>query len=89
MVYVDVILPLGISGTYFYRVPDSITCPSEGMRVLVPVGNRPYVGIVYHSAVDLPSSLDPLKVKSLIAVLDSAPAVNKQQMALWEWLATY
>jgi primosomal protein N' len=47
VVTIDVILPLAIADTYTYSVPDGMSCPEVGMRVLVPLARKTITGLVY------------------------------------------
>ena len=44
---VDIILPLAIADVYTYLIPDAMPYPQIGMRVLVPLGKKHIIGIVY------------------------------------------
>ncbi len=59
------------------------------MRVLVPVGTKTYVGIVYHVDIQLPTDLDETKVKPILLFPDRHPLVTRQQLQLWRWIADY
>lgn len=87
--YIDIILPLGISGTYTYSVPRNIQCPQRGMRVLAPLGNKTVIGIVYRIYSTLPIGVQEDKVRSIFSVPDSLPIVTEKQLALWEWVSEY
>lgn len=85
--YIDVILPLAIADTYIYSVPDSMQCPPVGVRVLVPLGKKSITGVVYrpHDG----AAPEGVKVRDILQVLDVAPVVTAQQIALWKWIARY
>ena len=61
--------------------------PPIGTRVLVPLGKKQIVGIVYrpHTA---PLSPD-IRLRDIIAVLDERPMVTDGQLRLWQWIAEY
>ena len=87
--YVDVILPLPLAGTFTYQVPhDTDSSPKPGMRVVVPLGKKKlHTGIVY-----LLHSVKPTttyEIKEILCFLDEKPIVNHTQLKLWEWLAEY
>lgn len=86
--FVDVILPLAISKTYTYRVPQSLAAQIEvGKRVVVQFGkSRIYTAIIYHISETPPQLYD---AKYIIDVLDESPVVNAHQLLLWEWIASY
>lgn len=89
----DIILPLAISDVYSYNIPDSgyrITdnlYPIIGRRVLVPLGKKSIIGIIYrrHEGELAPN----IKVRDAIQVIDEEPIVTTKQFQLWEWIAQY
>lgn len=87
MATIDVILPLAISDVYTYSVPDSIPCPSAGMRVLVPLGRKSLTGIVLkeHTA----PVKEGIRLRDILCVLDETPVVTRDQLFLWRWIADY
>ena len=44
--YIDVILPLAIRDCYTYSVPDGLSIPAPGSRVIVPLMKKEVRGIV-------------------------------------------
>lgn len=63
--------------------------PVPGTRVVVPLMKKEVTGVVLceHAA-----SVDPSlesKIRPISSVLDSAPAVTPEQLALWQWMSTY
>jgi len=86
--FVEVILPLSISKTYTYRVPQTFNDNLEpGKRVIVQFGkSRIYTAIIL-SITEEPPLL--YEAKYIIDVLDDAPIVNQQQLELWQWMANY
>ncbi|RXF68888.1 replication restart helicase PriA [Arcticibacter tournemirensis] len=86
--FVDVILPLAISKTYTYRVPQSLNEQvAVGKRVVVQFGkSRIYTAIIYHISENPPKLYD---AKYVIDVLDESPVVNQHQLKLWEWISAY
>ena len=59
------------------------------MRVLVPLGTKTYVGIVFKTNITIPDTLDPQRVKPVTLIPDSQPAITLQQLQLWQWIADY
>ena len=58
-----------------------------GCRVLVPLGKKSVIGIIYRRHED---ELAPnIKVRDIIQVIDEQPIVTAKQLQLWEWLAEY
>ena len=80
-------MPLAISDVYTYSVPDSIPCPSAGMRVLVPLGRKSLTGIVLkeHTA----PVKEGIRLRDILCVLDETPVVTRDQLFLWRWIADY
>ena len=84
---VDIILPLAIADVYTYLIPEAMPYPQIGMRVLVPLGKKHIVGIVYrkHEG-ETPSHI---RVREVEQVLDEQAIVTTEQLQLWEWLSQY
>ena len=89
----DIILPLAIADVYTYNIPDTLlpiaNCqsPITGCRVLVPLGKKSVIGIIYrrHEGELAPN----IKVRDIIQVIDEQPIVTSKQLQLWDWLAQY
>ena len=83
----DIILPLAISDVYTYNIPETIQYPQIGSRVLVPIGRKSIIGIIYrrHEGELAPN----IKVRDIIQVIDEQPIVTSKQLQLWDWLAQY
>ena len=58
-----------------------------GRRVLVPLGKKSIIGIIYreHEG-ELPANV---KVRDIEQVVDKTPIVTAEQLKLWEWLSSY
>ncbi len=87
--YVDIILPLPLAGTFTYRIPDDLHAHVKpGVRVIVPFGKKKmHTGVVY-----MVHTLQPkvdYEVKDVLCVLDEKPSVTNIQLKLWEWIADY
>ena len=82
----DIILPLAIADVYTYNIPDEV-CPTIGCRVLVPLGKKSIIGIIYrkHEG-ELPANV---KVRDVLQIIDDTPIVTAEQLKLWEWLSSY
>ena len=63
------------------------TAAPIGCRVLVPLGKKSVIGIIYrkHEGELAPN----IKVRDIIQVIDEQPIVTVKQLQLWEWLAEY
>ena len=89
----DIILPLAIADVYTYNIPAALLpianrqSPTTGCRVLVPLGKKSIIGIIYrqHEG-DLPANV---KVRDVLQIVDETPIVTAEQLKLWEWLSSY
>ena len=88
----DIILPLAIADVYTYRVVDAReasygTATPIGCRVLVPLGKKSIIGIIYrqHEG-ELPANV---KVRDVLQIVDETPIITAEQLKLWEWLSNY
>ncbi len=86
--FVDVLLPLAIQGSYTYRVPQDLLAQIEvGRRVIVQFGkNRIYSALIYKIGDQAPARYE---AKYILDVMDDAPIVHPTQFKLWEWMADY
>ena len=86
--FVEVILPLSISKTYTYRVPQALNSSLEvGKRVIVQFGkSRIYTAIIFTITEEPPLLYE---AKYIIEVLDEQPIVNRKQLQLWSWISEY
>ena len=87
--YVDVILPLPLTGSFTYRLPSLCeACVQTGSRVVVQFGaKRYYTAIVLRRHNEAPQG--DYEVKEISEVLDTAPIVLPTQLKLWQWIADY
>ena len=83
----DIILPLAIADVYTYNIPSEIQYPQIGMRVLVPLGKKSIIGIIYrkHEG-ELPANV---KVRDVLQIIDDTPIITAEQLKLWKWLSSY
>ena len=84
--FVDVVLPLAIQGTYTYRVPqDQAHLVERGRRVIVQFGkNRIYSALIYKIGHQAPLRYE---AKYILDVMDDEPIVTADQFRLWEWIS--
>ena len=63
------------------------TATPIGCRVLVPLGNKSIIGIIYrkHEG-ELPANI---KVRDVLQIVDETPIITAEQLKLWEWLSSY
>lgn len=85
--YADVIIPLAVSQTYTFAVPEHMLgglC--RGLRVEVQFGrNKHYTGIIDKLHGKRPN----YKTKDILSVIDVEPSVTDSQIDLWKWIADY
>ena len=83
-----VVLPVPVSRSYIYAVPDSLAARVvPGARVVVPLRRRRVVGIVTAAASHLPSA--SVEVKPIIAAPDDEPAISQPLLELGRWISDY
>lgn len=86
--FVEVILPLPVKGTFTYRVPFELNNQVEtGKRVVVQFGKRKIYSALIHSIHQTPPK--NYQAKYILAILDQTPLVNPTQLNFWEWIASY
>lgn len=80
------LLPLPLeAGTYDYRLPEGLAAPT-GSFVIVPLGGREAIGVVWDGAPD--PDLPAHRLKDVRAVLD-APPMRESLRRFVEWIAAY
>nr|WP_262915776.1 primosomal protein N' [Chryseobacterium taklimakanense] len=86
--FAQIILPLNLTGTFTYKVPEELQGKIEiGMRVLVSFGGKKiYTGIVAELHDSAPDTFAP---KEIINILDDFPILPKEQIDFWNWLSNY
>lgn len=87
MLYVDVILPLPLDGTFTYSVPDTLAPQVRmGVRVVVPLGrSKTYTAMAVRTHGDKPE----FDTRDIIQVVDDGPVLPERQLRLWQWISTY
>lgn len=85
--FVNVVLPLKLDGTFTYAVPKEWSLQAEvGKRVVVQFGKKKiYTAIIVAVHRDRPA----YETKPIISVLDDKPIVTAHQLLLWEWISRY
>ncbi|MEX0820656.1 MAG: primosomal protein N' [Rhodothermales bacterium] len=88
--FVDVVLPLPLSESFTYRLPEG-TRASVGSRVLVPFGSRRLTGIVValHGGAADGHAIDEDRIKEALSVLDETPSFSEELLDLTKWMADY
>ena len=85
--YAEVVLPLALSNTLTYSLPEDIAEKvSIGSRVIVPVKNKFFTGIIVSFPATVAASFE---LKDISLLLDSKPVVRSPQLRLWEWISDY
>lgn len=81
---VQVALPVPIDSLFSYSVPEDLSTPAPGTRVIVPFGRRTMTGVVISlgAGVEAPRELKPIS-----RVLDDAPLVEEDYLDLARWVA--
>lgn len=86
--FVEVILPLPLKGTFTYRVPRNLEPQiAMGKRVVVQFGRKKlYTGIIASSHDKPPTGY---QAKYLEEILDKKPIVLENQLSFWDWMRQY
>src|SRR6266498_1271746 len=86
--YAEIIIPLALPKNYTWQIPGQmLETARPGCRVEVNLGkNKKYAGIVKRVHKEKPDFFEP---KEILNVLDTEPVVYKEQLQLWEWMASY
>lgn len=86
LIYVEVALPLPISTTFTYAVPEALQRGvAEGARVLVPFGRKERIGWIDR----VRDSASVPKVRNIHGVLDAQPSATSELLELCRWIAGY
>jgi primosomal protein N' (replication factor Y) (superfamily II helicase) len=86
--YVDVILPLNLTQTLTYGIPQEWQgVLQEGMRVEVALGKNK----VYAAVADRLHNYQPegYQVKPIRSIIDEEPILNNVQLQFWRWVMHY
>ncbi|MGB0432445.1 MAG: hypothetical protein ACPGLV_18360, partial [Bacteroidia bacterium] len=86
--FVQVILPLAVEGTFTYRVPRLLESEVKlGKRATVQFGKRHiYTGIITEVHNRAPKDFS---LKYVLEVLDENPLISARQIKFWDWVAKY
>lgn len=83
--WVDVVVPVPVRTAFTYAWSLDRE-PEPGLRVFVPFGrNRVLLGVVVATRSDAPS----YPAKEVVRCVDERPSFQRQQLALWYWVAEY
>ncbi len=85
--WVAVLLPLAVGEVYSYSVPEAFRSAIQfGIRVEVSLNRKRYAGIIIDTEVAPQSEI---KVKPILAVLDTAAVITHHQLHFWQWISRY
>src|SRR6266849_2694754 len=88
MTYAAVVLPVPVSRSYIYEVPEALAARVvPGARVVVPLRRRSVVGIVTALISQLPSA--DIAIKPIAAAPDDEPAISPALLELGRWMSDY
>ena len=86
--FVEVILPLPLHGTFTYRVPRDLEAYiALGKRVVVQFGRKKlYTGIIAEAHDRPPTAYQAKYIEEL---LDDMPVIFEHQLSFWKWMHHY
>ncbi len=85
--FAEIIIPLALPKNYTWFIPEHLAEGLQpGCRVEVSLKNKKYAGIIKKFIAQKPDAFDPRPIES---VLDAEPLIYKEQLQLWEWIASY
>ncbi|MEP6635222.1 MAG: primosomal protein N' [Acidobacteriota bacterium] len=90
--YAEVALPLHVSRTFIYRLPESLgTVADVGVRALVPLGRKLTTGYVVALHRELPSetTVAEEEIKDVWQILDSVPLLTPEVLQITRWVSDY
>ena len=85
--FVDVLLPLPIQGSFTYRVPYQLNdFVKEGQRVAVQFGRKKiYSGLI----INIHSNIPEYTPKYILHLIDEKAVCTKLQFDFWKWISEY
>ncbi len=63
--------------------------PAPGTRVIVPLLKKEMRGIVLREHTEPVDAAWADKIRPITSILENAPAVSREQLALWQWISRY
>ena len=86
--FLDVVLPIRIERTFTYSLTEHQAAHLEqGMRVAVSFGkSKIYTAIAFRVHREPPRAYE---AKPILEILDERPILSSEQLAFWQWMATY
>jgi len=86
--FVEVILPLPLKGTFTYRVPRTLESDvAIGKRVVVQFGRKKLFTGIISQIHDRPPT--GYQAKYIEELLDEHPVILPEQLAFWQWMHPY
>ena len=86
---VDVALPLPVQSTFTYRIPEPLTVPERGVRVVAPFGPRRVIGVVTGVYDEDKEAVPGRELKDLLDVIDESPLAPTPLLDLAAWIAEH
>ncbi len=83
--YCDVAVPVPLDATFTYSIPDELSEPCVGGRVIVPFREKRLCGVV----TELHDREPKFPAKPVQQVLDTTSALSAELMQLGWWIAHY
>lgn len=90
--YAEVAVPIHVSSTFIYRLPDSLRAVAQtGSRIVVPLGRKMVTGYIVGLLHELKhgTSLQASSIKDAKEILDVTPLVTPELLQLTRWVADY
>jgi primosomal protein N' (replication factor Y) len=90
--YVEVAVPLHVSSTFIYRLPEPLRDIAQpGSRIVVPLARKLVTGYITGLLQELRpgTSLEESTVKDAKEILDAVPLVTPELLELTRWVADY
>ncbi len=85
--FVEIVVPLPLNDPLTYRWPFTDIRPVKGCRVLVPVGGRRVIGLLW-GTVSRPG-IEEDRLRSVISVLDPSAILPERLLDFYQWAASY
>jgi primosomal protein N' (replication factor Y) (superfamily II helicase) len=84
--YCDVSLPVPVDQPFTYALPETLRHRVQpGSRLVVPFGPRKLTGVILRCHDDPP----PMTAREALRLIDSAPVLDAELLALGRWIAGY
>ena len=82
-------MPLAIRDCYTYSIPEGMPVPVPGTRVIVPLLKKEVRGVVLRLHTEPVPEEWNNKIRPVSSVVEGAPPVPPEQLALWQWMSEY